>query len=74
MPKKARSWSPNDHLVHHHVRDEHAAAERRETVMHGVNRAVGCIRGHICKERRTGDAESDFLAFQIAALLELPAD
>jgi hypothetical protein len=38
--------------------------------MHGIDRTVGRIRRDICKERGTGNAESNFLAFHIAACLE----
>jgi hypothetical protein len=38
--------------------------------MHGIDRPVCRGRGDICEERRPGNAESNFLAFHVAARLE----
>jgi len=35
-PKKTRAGSADDHLIQHHIGHDHAAAERREAVMHGI--------------------------------------
>ena len=47
--------------------ERHHAAQRREAVMHGIDRAARGSGGDGREQRRDGDAEAHFLAFHIAA-------
>ena len=64
---EAGADAAEDDLAELHVEQRHHAAERREAVMHGVDRAARGSRGDGGEQRRVGDAEADFLAFHVAA-------
>ena len=66
-PVQARADAAEDHLAQHDVDERHHAAERREGVVHGVDRAATGVGRHGGEERRVGDAEPDLLAFHVAA-------
>ena len=58
-----------DHLAELDVDQRHQAAERREAVVHGVDRAARGVGGDGREERRVGDAEADLLALHVAERL-----
>ena len=65
---EAGADAAEDDLAELHVDDRDHAAERREAVVHGVDRAAGGGRGDDREERRVGDAEADLLALHVAAV------
>ena len=64
-----RADAAEDHLAELHQQHRHQAAERRERVVHRVDRAVRGGGRRRRPERRVGDAEADLLAFHVAARL-----
>ena len=64
---EAGADAAEDDLAELDVDQRHQAAERREAVVHGVDRAARACGGDGGEERRVGDAEADLLAFHVAA-------
>jgi len=64
-PIKTRADAAEDDLAELDVYQRHEAAERRERIVHGVDRAAGGVRRDGGKERRLEGSEPDLLAFQI---------
>ena len=54
-------------LAEHHVAERHRAAERREAVVHRVDRAVGRAGGRRRPQARGRRAEADLLALHVPA-------
>ena len=50
------------------MQQRHQAAERREAVVHGVDRAVGGGRGRHRPQAGIGDAEANLLAFHVGGI------
>ena len=67
---EARADAAEDDLAELHQPHRHEAAERREGVVHRVDRAVRGGRRRRRPQRRVGDAEADLLAFHVAAGLQ----
>ena len=65
-----RADAAEDHLAELHEPHRHQPAERRERVVHRVDRAVRRGGRRRRPQRRVGDAEARFLAFHVAAGLE----
>ena len=64
---EAGADAAEDHLAQHHVDHRHHAAQRREAVVHGVDRAVRGVGGRRRPQRRQNRAEADLLALHVAA-------
>ena len=64
---EAGADAADDDLAELHVDQRDHAAERREAIVHGVDRAAGGGRRDDREQRRQGDAEADLLAFHVAA-------
>ena len=64
---EAGADAAEDDFAEHDVDERNHAAERREAVVHAVDRAATGVGGDGGEERGLGDAEADFLAFHVAA-------
>ena len=62
-----------DHFAKRHEDDGHHAADRRVTVVHGIDRAIRCGRREGRPQRRVRHAKARLLAFHVAARLALHA-
>jgi hypothetical protein len=56
-----------EHALQHHADKRPHAAERRETVVHGVHAACREACGDKAEQSALDDAEPDFLALHVAA-------
>ncbi len=70
---EAGADAAEDDLAQHDVDHRHHAGERHEAVMHGVDAAAGGVGGDRREQRRVGDAETNLLAFHVAAGLQRAA-
>jgi hypothetical protein len=68
---EAGADAAEDHFTELHQPHRHQAAERRVGVVHRIDRAVGGGGGGGGPEGRVDDAEAGFLAFHVAAGLQL---
>ena len=63
---KSRADAAENHLAGLDVEQRHQPAERREGVVHGIDRAAGGVGRHRGEQRGIENAEADFLAFHVA--------
>ena len=64
---EARADAAEDDLAELDVEQRHQPAERREAVVHRIDRAARGVGRHRGEQGRIGDAEADFLALHVAA-------
>ena len=62
---EAGADAAEDHLAELDVDERNQAAQRREAVVHRVDRAAGRVGRHRGEQRRGSDAEARFLAFEV---------
>src|SRR3984957_2419732 len=62
---KTGADAADDDFTELHLDQGNHAAERREAVMHGIDRAAGCGRGDDREQARCDNAEADFLALHV---------
>ena len=63
---KSGADAAEDDFAELNVEQRNETAERREGIMHRVDRAAGGVGGDRGKKRGVKDAEADFLAFHVA--------
>jgi len=63
---QARTRRRKDNFAHHEVDEHHHAAQWRERVMHGVDRAATASGGDGGEQRGLGYAEAHLLALHVA--------
>ena len=65
-PVESRADAAENDFAKLNVEQRHEAAQRREGIVHGVDRAARGVRRDRGEQRGVEDAEADFFAFHVA--------